>query len=221
MESKENLRDGFEQPRCRASQRRTILATCFSRGAMETRVRSIGSRRWSTASFAAWQTTTCRGSARDIRCKLPRLVHEAYTRLVDYKRMQWKNRAHFFAVAAQLMRRILVDHARRNNIKRGADFRHVALDGVVTGRSSRDPYRPDLVALDDAMNLALPPGSPCKRGWCRGCATLVDWSVEETAEVLNISAITVKRDWRVAKNWLFRELTGYGETNGPGTLEAS
>src|ERR1035437_10319570 len=77
------------------------------------------------------------------------LVNEAYLRLVDYKRMQWQNRAHFFAVSSQLMRRILVDHARRHNLKRGGDVRHVLLEeaAVMTGK------RPaDLVALDDAMN---------------------------------------------------------------------
>src|SRR3954447_14600371 len=77
------------------------------------------------------------------------LVHEAYTRLVDYKRMQWQDRAHFFAVSAQLMRRILVDHARRRNIKRGGGIRHIALDETAIVRAGEDP---DLVALDDAMN---------------------------------------------------------------------
>src|SRR5277367_2679687 len=76
------------------------------------------------------------------------LVNEAYMRLVDYKRMQWQNRAHFFAVSAQLMRRILVDHARRHNLKRGGDVQHVALDEAAVVDSGRTT---DLVALDDAM----------------------------------------------------------------------
>src|SRR5689334_18884782 len=77
------------------------------------------------------------------------LVNEAYIRLVDYKRMRWQDRAHFFAVAAQVMRRILVDHARAHNIKRGAGVPHVALDdGAVLTRDRSN----DLVALDDAMN---------------------------------------------------------------------
>jgi RNA polymerase sigma-70 factor (ECF subfamily) len=76
------------------------------------------------------------------------LVNEAYTRLVDYKRMQWQDRAHFFAVSAQLMRRILVEHARRRNLKRGGAVHHVSLDeAVVIGEGDTD-----LVALDDAMN---------------------------------------------------------------------
>src|SRR6204780_3082291 len=76
------------------------------------------------------------------------LVNEAYTRLVDYKRMQWQDRAHFFAVSAQLMRRILVEHARRHNLKRGGGIHHVSLDeaAVMDGKSS------DLVALDDALD---------------------------------------------------------------------
>jgi RNA polymerase sigma factor (TIGR02999 family) len=76
------------------------------------------------------------------------LVNEAYTRLVDYKRMQWQDRAHFFAVSAQLMRRILVEHARRHNLKRGAGVQHVSLEeaAIVGGEDM------DLVALDDAMN---------------------------------------------------------------------
>jgi len=130
------------------------------------------------------------------------LVNEAYTRLVDYKRMQWQNRAHFFAVSAQLMRRILVEHARRHNLKRGRGVQHVPLEeaSVVGGDDT------DLVALDDAMN-SLARIDPRK-------VQIVEMrffgglSVEETAEVLKISPVTVKRDWRVARTWLHRELTG-------------
>src|SRR5208337_3942312 len=77
------------------------------------------------------------------------LVNEAYLRLVDYKRMQWQNRAHFFAVSAQVMRRILVEHARRHNLKRGAAVQHVLLDEAAQVGGERAS---DLVALDDAMN---------------------------------------------------------------------
>src|SRR5579872_2991827 len=77
------------------------------------------------------------------------LVNEAYVRLVDYKRMQWQNRAHFFAVSAQLMRRILVEHARRHNLKRGGAVQHVSLDEAVELGTDRPT---DLVALDDAMS---------------------------------------------------------------------
>jgi RNA polymerase sigma factor (TIGR02999 family) len=147
------------------------------------------------------------------------LVNEAYTRLVDYKRMQWQNRAHFFAVSAQLMRRILVDHARRHNQKRGAGVLHVPLEeaSVVGGEGELDPAN-YMVALDDALN-ALARLDPRK-------VQIVEMrffgglSVEETAEVLKISPVTVKRDWRAAKTWLYRELTGKA-TDGPRTLEAS
>ncbi len=131
------------------------------------------------------------------------LVNEAYMRLVDYKRMQWQNRAHFFAVSAQVMRRILVEHARRRNLKRGGDVKHVSLDETAVMDGGRGT---DLVALDDALN-ALERMDPRK-------VQVVEMrffgglSVDETAEVLKISAITVMRDWSTAKAWLFRALTG-------------
>jgi len=142
------------------------------------------------------------------------LVNEAYTRLVDYKRMQWQDRAHFFAASAQLMRRILVEHARRHNLKRGGGVQHVSLDEASVVGGNEDT---DLVALDDAMN-ALARIDPRK-------VQVVEMrffgglSVDETAEVLKVSTVTVKRDWRAAKSWLRRELTG--ATNGPQTLETS
>jgi len=131
------------------------------------------------------------------------LVNEAYVRLVDYKRMQWQNRAHFFAVSAQLMRRILVDQARRHNLKRGGAVQRVSLEEAAVVGGQQDT---DLVALDNAMN-ALARIDPRK-------VQVVEMrffgglSVEETAEVLKVSAVTVKRDWRAAKLWLYRELTG-------------
>jgi RNA polymerase sigma factor (TIGR02999 family) len=131
------------------------------------------------------------------------LVNEAYLRLVDYKRMQWQNRAHFFAVSAQVMRRILVEHARRHNLKRGAAVQHVSLDEAAQVGGERAS---DLVALDDAMN-ALARLDPRK-------VQVVEMrffgglSVEETAEVLKVSPVTVMRDWSTAKAWLYRELTG-------------
>lgn len=143
------------------------------------------------------------------------LVNEAYMRLVDYKRMQWQDRAHFFAVAAQVMRRILVDRARRHNIKRGAGVQHVALDHVALVDRDRTG---DLVALDDAMK-ALARLDPRK-------AQIIEMrffgglSVEETAEVLQTSPATVRRDWNIAKFWLYRELGG-GTGNGTGTVEAT
>ena len=143
------------------------------------------------------------------------LVHEAYLRLVDCNRMQWQNRAHFFALSGQLMRRILVENARRHNLKRGAGVQRISLDeaAVLDGDTARH-----LVALDDALN-SLRRFDPRK-------VQVVEMryfgglSMEETAEVLNVSLITVRRDWSAARIWLYRELTG-GTDDGPGTLEAS
>ena len=143
------------------------------------------------------------------------LVNEAYMRLVDYKRMQWQDRAHFFAVAAQVMRRILVDYARSRNVKRGAGVPHVPLDDVAV--VSRDRTA-DLVALDDAME-ALARLDPRK-------VQIIEMrffgglSVEETAEVLKVSPATVRRDWSIAKFWLYRELGG-GTGDGLGTVETA
>ena len=139
------------------------------------------------------------------------LVHEAYIRLVDYQRMQWQDRAHFFAVSAQLMRRILVERARRHNLKRGGGVPHILLDE----ESIDSAPSTSLVALDDAID-ALHQMDPRK-------ARVVEMrffgglSVEETAEVLKVSAVTVMRDWRSAKAWLSRELKG-GASDGPGAV---
>jgi RNA polymerase sigma-70 factor (ECF subfamily) len=143
------------------------------------------------------------------------LVNEAYIHLVDYKRMQWQDRAHFFAVAAQVMRRILVDHARSHNIKRGDGVPHLTLDDVAVVSGDRTS---DLVALDDAMN-ALARLDPRK-------VQIIEMrffgglSVEETAEVLKVSPATVRRDWSIAKFWLYRELGG-GTGDGLGRVEAA
>ena len=143
------------------------------------------------------------------------LVNEAYMRLVDYERMQWQNRAHFFAVSAQVMRRILVEHARRRNLKRGGGVPHVSLDEVAVVDGGQDA---DLVALDDAMNgLARIDPRMVQVVEMRFFGGL---SVEETAAVLKVSPVTVKRDWRAARAWLFRELTG-GTDDGLRAMETS
>ena len=143
------------------------------------------------------------------------LVNEAYMRLVDYERMQWQNRAHFFAVSSQLMRRILVDHARRHNLKRGGGVQHVSLDEAAVVGGDQDA---DLVALDNAMNalLRIDP----RKVQVVEMRFFGGLSVEETAEVLKVSTITVKRDWRAARAWLYRELTG-GPTDEFRTMETS
>jgi len=141
------------------------------------------------------------------------LVNEAYVRLVDYTRMHWQNRAHFLAVSAQAMRRILVDRARRRNAKRGAGVEHVSLDAeAVLGTDRSD----DFVSLDDALT-ALAERAPRK-------AKVVELrffgglSVDEIAEVLHVSPTTVMREWKSAKAWLYRELAG-PTANGHRTLE--
>jgi len=143
------------------------------------------------------------------------LVNEAYMRLVDYKRMNWQNRAHFFAVASQVMRRILVDHARRHNVKRGAGVQHLPLEDVAVVGGDRTA---DFVALDDAMNeLARLDPRKVQIIEMRFFGGL---SVEETAEVLKVSPATVRRDWSIARFWLYRELGG-GTGDGLGSVEAT
>ena len=136
------------------------------------------------------------------------LVNEAYIRLVDYKRMQWQDRAHFFAVSAQLMRRILVERARRRNLKRGGGIAHIQLNDGVFLKAV-----PDITALDDALNeLSRMDQRKAQIVEMRYFGGL---SVEETAEVMKTSARTVIRDWNAAKAWLYRELGGAVDAPGP------
>jgi RNA polymerase sigma factor (TIGR02999 family) len=132
------------------------------------------------------------------------LVHEAWMRLVDQKHVVWQNRAHFFGVAAQLIRRILVDYARnRHAAKRGAGAVKLSLEEVVETPRQR-PL--DLVSLDDALEtLERMDAQQARVVELRFFAGL---SIEETAEVLRISPATVKRDWTAAKAWLYRDLSG-------------
>lgn len=130
------------------------------------------------------------------------LVNEAYVRMVAQDFPQWQNRAHFFAVAAQLMRQILVDHARAHRAsKRGGNVYKVSLDEAEGQPQATDL---DLVALDDALkNLAEMDPQQSKVVELKFFAGL---SIEDTAEVLAISPSTVKRDWITARAWLYREL---------------
>ena len=130
------------------------------------------------------------------------LVNEAFLRLVGQQDVDWENRAHFFAVSAQVMRHILVDYARqRASGKRGGEFRHVTLDGEADVSAERSS---ELVALDDALS-ALEKVNP------RGSKVVElryfgGMSIEETAEALELSPATIKREWAVARAWLAREL---------------
>lgn len=131
------------------------------------------------------------------------LVNEAYLRLVDSNRVRWQDRAHFFAVSAQLMRRVLVDFARgRGNLKRGGGATHIALENAPELLDERSP---DFIALDDALTtLAEMNSRQCRIVELRYYGGL---SEDETAEVLQISARTVRREWNLARAWLYRELS--------------
>jgi len=133
------------------------------------------------------------------------LVHEAYLKLFGQREIRWQNRRHFFAIAAQLMRRILVDHARRElRDKRGGHAEHVELTEAVGQPANTALESPDALALDAALQKleALDPDQ----------ARIVELrffgglTVEETAAVMDISPATVKREWALAKGWLYREL---------------
>jgi RNA polymerase sigma-70 factor (ECF subfamily) len=131
------------------------------------------------------------------------LVNEAYLRLADWKNARWQNRAHFFAMAAQIMRRILVDMARtRDRSKRGGRQLHVSLseaDGIAAAEGT------DLVALDDALKSleALDP----RKSRVVELRFFAGLSLEEAAHVLDVSVATVRRDWSLARAWLYRELS--------------
>lgn len=131
------------------------------------------------------------------------LIHEAYLRLVDQKNVHWQNRAHFFGLAAQLMRRILVDHARtKKREKRGGSAVRVSLTGAQVLAKDQEV---DVVALDEALDrLAKLDEQQSRIVELRFFSGL---TVEETAEALSISPATVKRDWSMAKAWLHRELS--------------
>ncbi len=130
------------------------------------------------------------------------LVHEAYLNLVDQRQTNWQNKAHFFAIAAQSMRRILIDYARkRNTEKRGGGNPQITLiEELVPGNT----YDEDIIAIDDSLKRL--------EQFDERLAKIVEYryfaglSIEETAEVLDVSPATVKRDWRTAKAWLFQDL---------------
>jgi RNA polymerase sigma-70 factor (ECF subfamily) len=132
------------------------------------------------------------------------LVNEAYVRLVGGQRIEWQNRAHFFAVTAQVMRHILIDHARRRQYaKHGGEAQRVSFDDA----SVMSPERAaELVALDEALDeLAR---LDARKGRVVELRYFGGLSLEETADVLEISVMTVRRDWRAAKAWLYRALGG-------------
>lgn len=135
------------------------------------------------------------------------LVHEAYLRLIDAGRVRWQDRAHFFAIAARLMRRVLVDDARKRGFqKRGPELTRISLDQVMVLAPQRDA---EVIALDEALQrLTLFAPRKCQVVELRFFGGL---SIEETAAALEISTDTVKREWRTAKLWLLHELSEEGQ----------
>lgn len=131
------------------------------------------------------------------------VVHEAFMRMVNQRNVQWRNRAHFYGIAAQMIRRILVDYARAHQAnKRGAGNFKLSLDDALGVAQKPDL---DLVRLDDALQL-LSEIDP-QQGRVVELRFFAGLSIEETAEVLGISTATVKREWSTARAWLFRELS--------------
>jgi RNA polymerase sigma-70 factor, ECF subfamily len=136
------------------------------------------------------------------------LVHETYLKLIDLQRVQWQNRTHFFAMSARLMRRILVDHARSRDAAKRGGGQTLVVDGIEidTVGAAFAPINIDVLALDLALQkLAAVDERQSRLVELRFFAGL---TVEETAEILGIAPITVKRDWAHARAWLFRELRG-------------
>ena len=147
-----------------------------------------------------------RRERRDHTLQATALVNEAFLRLTDARSVRWQDRAHFLGISARLMRRVLVDYARsRGYHKRGGGLQRVALDeGLVT---SPEPAV-DVVALDRALEALA--AIDARKSRVIELRFFGGLSVEETAEVLHVSSDTVKRDWRLAKLWLLRELEGEG-----------
>ena len=138
------------------------------------------------------------------------LVNEAYVRLAGFQKVTWQNRSHFFAVSAQVMRHVLIDHARRYQYtKRGGDMQRVSFDRVENQSALMAPERvAELLALDEALEefSKLDP----RKSQVVELRYFGGLSLEETAEVLQVSMMTVRRDWRAAKAWLFRRMKAEG-----------
>lgn len=142
------------------------------------------------------------GERKDHTLQPTALVHETYLRLADHTRLQWRDRAHFFAISARIMRRLLIDHAREKGaLKRGGDQERVELTDVAAPNKTVD-----LIDLDRALERleAIDP----RQAQVVEARYFAGLSLEETAEALDISLATVKRDWSTAKLWLFVELDG-------------
>lgn len=148
-----------------------------------------------------------RGERRNHTLQTTALINEAYLRLIGQKSVEWQNRAHFFALAANMMRRILVDYAKTKQRGKRGGGDNLSLENAlsVAAETTSEAVRVDLIALDSALDkLAVKDERMARIVELRYFSGL---TVEETAEVLKISAMTVKRDWNVAKAWLHKEIT--------------
>lgn len=148
-----------------------------------------------------------RGERRNHTLQTTALINEAYLRLVGQQSVEWQNRAHFFALAANMMRRILVDYAKtKHRVKRGGADEDISLENALSihAETTSEAVKVDLIALDSALDkLAAKDERLARIVELRYFSGL---TVEETAEVLKISTMTVKRDWNVAKAWLHKEI---------------
>jgi len=157
------------------------------------------------------------GERRDHTLQTTGLVHEAYLKLAGQREVDWQNRAHFFGIAAQLMRRILVDHARRHRrVKRGGGAPLLSLDDLDPPSAPLPVDTADAYDLDRALTRleALDP----QQGRIVELRFFGGMTIEEAAEVMDLSPATIKRDWAVAKAWLYRELAA--ESPAPASGEA-
>ena len=144
---------------------------------------------------------------RDHTLQSTALVHEAFLKLVDQRSVDWQSRAHFFGLAAQLMRRILVDHARRvGRVKRGGDAPTVSLEAAGDVADAAWSASADVFLLDAALRKLE--AFDATQGRIVELRFFGGLTIEETAGLLGVSAMTIKRDWAVAKAWLYRELAG-------------
>jgi RNA polymerase sigma factor (TIGR02999 family) len=150
-----------------------------------------------------------RRERRDHTLQPTALVHEAYLKLVDQQRVNWQNRAHFFAIAAQAMRRILVSYARKHLAsKRGGQRHRLTLDEAMGAAQQREV---DLIALDEALTSleAIDP----QQSRIIELRFFGGLSLEETAQVIGVSPATVKREWTMARAWLHRQMSNVSETS--------
>jgi RNA polymerase sigma-70 factor (ECF subfamily) len=162
----------------------------------------LGSSRWSTVSCAIWQLGICRRERPDHTLQPTALVHEAYLKLIEQRRVSWESRAHFYCVAARLMRRVLMDHAREvKAAKRGGGLK-IPLEPSLVYSEERPG---ELVAVDEALARLAErdprQGQVVELRFFGGC------SEDEIARILGVSSRTVKRDWRIARAWLYAELS--------------